>query len=290
MALTDGQKRDREVGTARSSSSRARCSAGAAVTMRLDVGGFALRAAASGVDPPPAFACLHGLVDTLEIWDAVAPALSARGRLVRFDQRGHGESDAPPGAYGRDDLGRDCAAVLERSAMDRAILVGHSMGGVVAMATALRFPERVAGLVLIATTSQASERVAAWYERIARAGEADGVDGIRRAIHGEGSARPITGDARGIARVTRMLASLHPDPLTPRLREIASPALVLVGEKDPMGTKASEILARELPCAKLEVVPGCGHWVHVDAPDAMIASLDTWLAADGPDADGGNEP
>ncbi len=254
--------------------------------MRLDVGGFALRAETSGEARAPAFVCLHGLVDTLEIWDAVAPALAARGWLVRFDQRGHGESETPPGPYDRRDLANDCITVLDRLGIERAILVGHSMGGVVAMAAALARPERVAGLVLIGTASQASGRAAAWYERIARAGEDEGLDGIRRAIHGDGPPRALAGDALGIARVTRVLAHLHADPLTPRLREITCPALLLVGEKDPMGTRASEILAGGLGSATLEVLPGCGHWVQVDAPAAFVASLEAWLAAP---AEGGDE-
>jgi pimeloyl-ACP methyl ester carboxylesterase len=135
----------------------------------------------------------------------------------------------------------------------------------------------VVALVLVGTTSRVSERVAGWYERIARAGEREGLEGIRRAIGADGSRRPRAGDAPGIARMTRVLAQLCADPLTPRLREIMCPALVLVGEKDPMGAKASETLARELGSGTLEVVPGCGHWVHVDAPAAFVASLDGWL-------------
>ena len=61
--------------------------------------------------------------------------------------------------------------------MPKAVLVGHSMGGIVSMATALACAERVAGLVLIGTASQCSEKVASWYEQIAQAGETDGLDG-----------------------------------------------------------------------------------------------------------------
>jgi pimeloyl-ACP methyl ester carboxylesterase len=246
----------------------------------VDAGGFALRAESSGGARSPAFVCLHGLADTLEIWDGVAPALDHRGTLVRFDQRGHGGSDAPAGPYDREALARDCIAVLDRFGVGRAVLVGHSMGGVVALATALDFPERVERLVLVGTTSRVGEQVAGWYERIARAGEREGLEGIRRAIGGDGSRRPLAGDALGIAGVTRVLADLRADPLTPLLPGIACPALVLVGEKDPMGTKASEELARGLGSASLEVVPGCGHWVHVDAPAAFVASLDAWLCGD----------
>ena len=68
--------------------------------------GHALRVDVAGAGPPD-FLCLHGLVDALEIWDRLAGPLAERGRIVRFDQRGHGESEAPPGAYRREDLAAD---------------------------------------------------------------------------------------------------------------------------------------------------------------------------------------
>ena len=116
------------------------------------------------------FTCLHGLVDTLGIWKRLAPALEERGRVACIDQRGHGESEAPAGPYSRAQLASDVVSVLDAEAVAQTILVGHSMGGIVAMETALAYPERIAGLVLIGTTSECRERVADWYERIAVAG------------------------------------------------------------------------------------------------------------------------
>jgi pimeloyl-ACP methyl ester carboxylesterase len=244
--------------------------------MRIDAGGFGLHAATSGRGAP-ALVCLHGLVDTLEIWDPFVEALAGRGCSLRYDQRGHGRSDAPAGPYTREDLARDTRAVLDHEGIDRAILVGHSMGGVVAMEAALKHPDRVIGLVLLGTTSRVGGKVAAWYERIAQAGEQEGLEGIRREIHGPRSQRMLQGDARGIAEVTRMLASLHDDPLGPKLSEIGCPALVVVGDKDPMGPRASEILSEELPNAELQVLQGCGHWVQVEAAGQLVSRLDAWL-------------
>ena len=165
--------------------------------------------------------------------------------------------------------------------MDRAILVGHSMGGIVSMTTALLHPDRIAGLVLLGTASHCNERTATWYERIATAGETDGTEGLSRAIYGKDSKRRVVGDPVGIAAVTRTLKSLHSDPLTPKLDAIACPTLLLVGENDPMGPHASEIISHSLRkgLATLEVLPGCGHWIHVEAADAVIDAVDRWLPA-----------
>ena len=242
----------------------------------LDLDSHALRYAEAGRGDP-AFVCLHGLVDTLEIWDRLAPRLAERRRTLRFDQRGHGESGAPAGPCAREDLADDVVRLLDALGVERAILVGHSMGGIVSMAAALAHPDRVAGLVLLGTASRCNESTADWYERIARAGERDGCEGLARAIYGEKSSRRVHGDAAAIAQVTRMLKTLHTDPITPKLAALACPALLLVGENDPMGTKASQTIAESLPDAALRVLPGCGHWIHVEAADAVLEAIDAWL-------------
>jgi 3-oxoadipate enol-lactonase len=195
---------------------------------------------ALGVDSqgigPPHLVCLHGLGDTRAIWSRVASALAERGQVV----------------------------------------LGHSLGGIVAMTTALAHPERVAGLVLLGTASQCSARVASWYETLARAAETDGLAGLGRAIFGPGSAR-TGGDPQGLAHVTRCLASLADDPLTPELAALACPVLLVVGENDPMGVGASVIIQRQVRHAVLEVLPGRGHWLHVEAPDLLVRAIDRML-------------
>jgi pimeloyl-ACP methyl ester carboxylesterase len=207
----------------------------------------------------------------------VAGPLAARGRVVLVDQRGHGESEAPPGPYRREDLAADVRTLLDRLDIPQAVLVGHSLGGIVAMTAALAYPERVAGLLLLGTASECSPRVAGWYEKIALAAEADGLPGLARAIYGSAPSRELRGDARGLAHVTRCLESLADDPLTPRLTAVACPAVLVVGENDPMGAGASVIIQRHLTGAALEVIPGRGHWVHVEAPEAVLAAIDRLL-------------
>src|SRR5262249_51538842 len=133
---------------------------------------------------------------------------------------------------------------------------------------------------LIGSASRCSERAAAWYERIALAAERDGGLGLVREIYGEGSTRRARGDAKAIAQVARMLTSLHRDPLTPQLAAVACPVLLLVGEKDRMGPKASQTIRDALPPgrAQLVVMPGCGHWLQLDVPDPVIDAIERWLS------------
>jgi len=251
----------------------------------IDLGSHSTRVAIAGEalvagdrSAEPVFLCLHGLVDDLSIWDRIAGELAERGTVVRYDQRGHGAAGSPPGPYSRDDLAADAVAVLAALDIDRAVLVGHSMGGIMSMTTAVNHPDRVAGLVLIGTTSAANAKAAAWYSKIAQAGVDDGIDGLAETIYGTGRQREIRGDAVGIAEVTRTLEALHTDPLTPHLAHVGCPALLLVGEHDPMGVKATAIVADAIADSTVEFVDGVGHWVHVQRPDAMLAAYDNWAS------------
>lgn len=249
-------------------------------TDRIDLASHALRIRAQGSGAPN-FVCLHGLIDRLEIWDRLAPNLAERGSVLCLDQRGHGSSGAPDGPYSREDLAADVIRTLDDREIEQAILVGHSMGGIVSMTTALLYPDRVAGLVLLGTASHCNERTARWYERIAAAGEADGLPGLSRAIYGKNSKKEVVGDAQGIAHVTRTLKSLQTDPLTPKLSAITCPVLLLVGANDPMGPRASELIAVALRHArtKLEVIPDAGHWIHVEATETVQTAIDDWLTS-----------
>jgi 3-oxoadipate enol-lactonase len=240
-------------------------------TQTVDLGTHRLRVRTSGAGGA-AFVCLHGLADTLAIWDDLAPRLEPEARVVRYDQRAHGDSTAPTGACSREDLAADLVAVLDRLELARAVLIGHSLGGVVALTAALAAPARVAGLVLLGTTSECNERAVRWYRDIVRAGEVNALEGLARAIHGPTSRDRVEGWAPGIVEAVHALIRLHEDPLTPRLGAISCPTRVLVGDRDPMGRTASEIIQRHLPGAALEVVPGAGHWLQVDAPDAVAAA------------------
>jgi 3-oxoadipate enol-lactonase len=242
----------------------------------VDAGGHALRVRAPA-GATSRFVCVHGLADTLEIWERIEPGLARRGGAALYDQRGHGASEAPAGPCTREDLARDLLAVLDALGIERSIAIGHSLGGIVAMSAALLRPERFEGLVLLGTASRCNERTARWYERIAGAAEREGLAGLARVIYGRDSRREIRGDSAGLASVTRALTSLWTDPLTPKLAEIRCPVLLVVGENDPMGARASEIAAAELPDATLRVLPGLGHWTHVEAPGPVLSAIDAWI-------------
>ncbi|MEX0834322.1 MAG: alpha/beta hydrolase [Actinomycetota bacterium] len=100
-----------------------------------------------GGRPPIVF--LHGLASSSRIFDQVIRHLVPDHRCVAFDQRGHGRSSKPDSGFGFDQTAADCAAVIQRLRLGRPVLVGHSWGASVALATAARYPKRISKLVLV---------------------------------------------------------------------------------------------------------------------------------------------
>jgi len=92
---------------------------------------------------------LHGLASNARMWDLTAPLLAERFRVIALDQRGHGLSDKPDAAYAFEDVTGDLASLVQELRLERALAVGHSWGGNVALQLAADYPERVCGLALV---------------------------------------------------------------------------------------------------------------------------------------------
>ena len=119
-------------------------------------------------DGPPLI--LTGSLGTeLSMWDPQMPPLAERFRVLRYDLRGHGASEVPPGPYSFSDLGHDLLALMDELEIERASLCGLSIGGMISMWLAAHAPERVERLVLFCTSaylgSAYAERAAAVRER-----------------------------------------------------------------------------------------------------------------------------
>ena len=247
---------------------------GGSRTGRLDLGTHQLAVELWG-SGKPVLVCLHGLGDTRSTWYAIAPQLERRGCAVLVDQRAHGESSAPLGPYTLTHLTSDIGSLLDELEISNAFLIGHGMGGTVAMGAAIAFPERVSGMVLIGAATRCSLQVAAWYEEVAQSAERGGTAGARQALFGSASRREIVADAIGLAHTARALKSLHRSPLSPA--RVRCPTFVLVGSRDFMGPAASRAIQTDLQTAILEVVRDRGHWLHLEAPDVVVAAVDRLL-------------
>src|SRR5437764_3720153 len=144
------------------------------MTELVRANGIVMRHALEGAGKPVVL--IHGVGNQLEAWDGVVALLHDRFRLLRYDLRGHGESEKVPGPYAIEDFSDDLLALLDALKVERCDVAGFSLGGLVAQSFALRHPKRVRKLALLSTvagrTEAEKERV---LERLAIV--ADGIPG-----------------------------------------------------------------------------------------------------------------
>lgn len=238
---------------------------------------------------------LHGGLLDLRVWDGQVGPLARHFTLLRYDLRGFGKTEAPAGPYAPYE---ELAALLDRFSMDRVHVIGHSLGGRIALDFALAWPERVSCLVLVApgiNGAPPSPEEYAWYATIVGSGKGLEPRAIAEAWLGSdylaaAMARPE------LAPVVRQwaldnLGGLKPGANSPRalepaaygrLEELRMPTLVVVGDRDnPAMRRNAEALARRVPAPTLVTLPGVGHLPHLERPaDFNRAVLDYLLAQD----------
>ena len=240
----------------------------------------------------PAIVLLHGFLLSLDSWDAQAATLARRARVVRLDFRGHGASDAPPGPYLMESLAGDVADVLDALSIERAAIVGHSLGGYVAFAFYRMFAERCTALGLVSTRAAADDdpTAKARYEladRVEREGIAPAVD----AFAGRSLAPQTYADRPDIAaRLVAMNERTNPVGAAAMLRgmaarvssedlfeEIDVPVQIVAGTEDAVIPFAlAQAMASAIRGAELETLAS-GHVPLFETPDAVAASLDRLL-------------
>jgi len=225
-------------------------------------------------------------------WIPQLDALSDRYRCVALDIRGYGSSDRTE-PLGIEQYAHDVAAVCAHLGIERAHVVGISLGGIVAQAVAIHHPELVRGLVLANTTSGSDPEVADRIRRTAETIRADGLAAVLDAgFEASFSARFRREHPERVRALRREFGSTDPlavaatsDSLAgcdhrARLPGIAAPTLVIHGEDDAlMRPENSDVLAREIPNARLVTLAGAGHLSNLEAPDAFNREVVGFLAS-----------
>lgn len=223
---------------------------------------------------------LHGLAGDHGVFSHQAADLSRDYRAIRVDARGHGQSAVPPGPWTIADFAGDFAGLLDQLNLPSAHIVGHSAGGVFAMAMALEHPTRVKSLFLVGTSAELKPEIAEKsYARWAAVAEESGLEAALK------DARlPIPDGVRpehgaGFARSCRAICRLVEEPLAPRLGEIRVPTAFVAGEKDPFGPGGSVKASRAVPGADLQILEGQGHYPFRREIEDFNQRLRTFLAS-----------
>jgi pimeloyl-ACP methyl ester carboxylesterase len=229
----------------------------------------------------PAVILLHGGMLDCSMWDGQFDLLARDRRVVRYDLSAHGRSTLPPEAYWDH---RDLGGLMDHLAIERAVLVGLSLGGRVAIDMALEEPQRVVGVVAVSPglsgyrfqsdfhVENRKRMIAAWksgdFDAVVEAFQRDWTDGPHR------SAAEVDPDireqvramARGTVESVMEGRSIQP-PAIDRLDELQVPMLVVIGELDMPGIhEIADLLVAANPNAELVEVPGVAHMVNLEAP------------------------
>jgi 3-oxoadipate enol-lactonase len=234
----------------------------------------------------PAVVLIHGGLVDRRLWDAQVPALARDYRVIRYDLRGLGRSSRPTGPFSHlDDLRR----LLDALEVERAVLVGLSLGGMIAMDYALEHPEQVRALVLAAPglrgyTPSPSPQIQEVYRALAT----DPDRAVSLLLEtGMGAVRPdaqeqlrrmFTENLYGWTRIDP--ASMRwPEPSTrERLSRIGAPTLILIGERDEQDLLAiADTLARRIPRAERVLLPDAKHHLNLDQPERFARHLREFL-------------
>ena len=235
-----------------------------------------------GAADAPVLALPSSLGTSTELWTQNVEYWGERFRILRFDQRGHGGSEAPPGPYSLGDLGRDFIRLLDELGLERVTLCGLSLGGATAMWVAAEAPERIDRLILACTSARFGEP-AQWLERAETVRNA-GLEAIAEKV----VARWFTDDVEPetVARFRSLLVSTPAEgyagccealacwDFRGRLGEIRADTLVIAGTEDAAAPLAdSELLVEHIPRARLVVVEQAAHLANVEQPESFANAV-----------------
>lgn len=270
------------------------------VTERMiDLGAVTLAVDEAGAGGRPLL-LLHGFTGNKNDFDPVTEPLAERGwHVVAPDHRGHGKSSKPAfePSYSIESFMSDAFDLIVKLGWDDCVVLGHSMGGMIAQALAVTAPRRVSGLILMDTSHtnvSVDPVVVQMGLKIARDEGIDAVADAQNAVddplatpahqrlcdtvpgykeRGEANLRVCSADMFA----AMLLEITEPHDRIVELASIACPTLVIVGEQDEPFIEPSRRMADVIPNARLEILPDAGHSPQFEAPDAWWAAVGPFL-------------
>jgi 3-oxoadipate enol-lactonase len=260
--------------------------------MRIKANGITFNYTIDGPEGAPWIVFSNSLATTAAMWDEQAAALKGKYRVLRYDQRGHGATDAPAGRYAFDTLVSDAAALMDAVGIEKAHFAGLSMGGATALGLAERHPDRFDRIIVCdspcQSTPQSSQQ---WEERIAVA-QKDGIAAlieptVARWFPAETVAKnpPHLDKVRAMIRTTPVngfigcAAALAAHDYASAVATVTRPVLFMAGEKDGATPIAMRKLSEKLDGSRFVELPGAGHISNMDRPVEFSKAIRDFIAA-----------
>lgn len=253
------------------------------------INGVVLHYAVRGPEDAPVLVFSNSLGTDFRIWSGLLERVGAPFRVVLYDKRGHGLSEAPDAPYKMDDHVGDLAGLLDHLGVQSAIICGLSVGGIIAQGLSAARPDLVRGLILCDTAHKIGPPDM-WNDRIAQA-RAGGLEALAETI----LQRWFSNDLRGnrpdeLTGWRNMLvrtplegyigtsAAIRDSDMTDAAQAISVPTLCVVGDED--GSTPPELvrtLAGLIPGARCEVIAGAGHLPCIEKPDELAELVSSFF-------------
>ena len=232
-------------------------------------------------------------------WQRMLPGLSRQFQVIAFDNRGIGQSDKPPGPYNAQLLANDTAGLLDALEIPQAQVFGHSMGGFVAQALALDYPQRLKKLILAATNFGGPNHIPVSAEVLTILSDVSGdpVERFRRSLRvsvasgfeenhpdmiAEWIAYRLANPLDPVANLAQMGVGLglysEEACFEKRLPVVRAPTLILFGDQDRVVPTANAgLLARQIPDSRVQFLPHAGHHFPIEVPGAAVKAVIKFL-------------
>jgi 3-oxoadipate enol-lactonase len=260
--------------------------------MKVTANGISVNYTLEGPATAPVVTMSHSLATDLSMWDPTVPALSGF-RVLRYETRGHGKTEAPKGAYTLDQLAEDALALLKALGIARTHWVGLSMGGMIGQTLALKAPQVFASLSLCDTSSRVpAEAKPQWADRIKTA-ETLGMEPLVEGTLARWFTEPFRNTRKDVIdKVAAMIRTTPPAgyagccaaisqlDLTDKIGAIKIPTIAIVGEDDP-GTPvaAHQVITEKIAGSRLEILKSAAHLSNMEQPEAFNRALSGFLSS-----------
>jgi 3-oxoadipate enol-lactonase len=232
---------------------------------------------------------VHGLGGTSNVWQAQAKALSQHFKVIRPDLPGSGRS-RHEGKLSIDGFVQELKALFDKHSIDKATLVGHSLGTLIVQHFAVKYPELVARLVLVGPVKAPADNARQGPRDRAQKVRAEGMESIADTVVAAATS-PSDQVQRSIApAMIRELLMRQPaeayaascealsEAQEPNQQAISCPTLLVVGADDKVGPPAvAREIASRLPDARIVEVPDAGHWLTLEQPAAVTDAIASFL-------------
>jgi len=245
-----------------------------------------------GLEGQPVLVLSHSISTDHGMWQPQMADLLRHFQVLRYDTRGHGASDSPPGDYSVEQLARDALALVDQLGIRKFAWCGLSMGGVIGQWLALHASDRLTHLVLANTSGRIGDRTL-WETRIKSVRDAGMAGIVDLAMQRFFSAKTLRSHNPHASSVRSVLLATNPDGYlgccaalrdfdsTQQIRQISVPTLVIAGDQDVSTPweNNGEVLARSIPNAK-SVRLSAAHLSNIDQPHSFTAALLEFLLLD----------